>query len=163
MVRNRRPGRELRDVVSALTDLSRRAPSFSPQMATWRQVQNGVADLDRELSVGPGRGPIQGPPERPIIGRVSWRGRVDDRVQLAIRGNAVETRTISGSPNPDGVANFTTPLPDRPVEVGVTKNSGRGTVRVLQQPSRANDFTAVIEIYDSPGGAQEYRLDIFWR
>jgi len=49
------------------------------------------------------------------------------------------------------------------VEVSVNKLSGRGTVRVLQQPSRANDFTAVIEIYDTGGGAQEYRLEIVWR
>lgn len=162
MVRNRRPGVELRDVSVELTDLTRRAPTSTPVAALWRQVETAVADFDRELG-GARRGPMPGPPARPIIGRISWRGTVDDRVQLAIRGKSIEVRTISGAPNRDGVANFTTALPDREVEVAVTKTSGRGTVEVLQQPSRANDYTAVIEIYDQGSGAKEYRLDIVWR
>lgn len=162
MVRNRRPGVELRDVGAELSDLLRRAPASSPEAGLWRQVQTAAADFNRELG-GSGRGQIPGPSPRPIIGRVSWRGTVDDRVQLAIRGKSIEVRTISGAPNRDGVANFTTAVPDGEVEVGVTKISGRGTVEVLQQPSRANDYTAVIEIYDAGSGAKEYRLDIFWR
>jgi hypothetical protein len=158
MVRNRRGLPELREVASELTDLAERAPGVSTQIALWRSVRTEIADLNRELRIDtPNR------PERPIIGRVSWRGRVDDRVQLVIRGRTVETRTITGSPNPAGAANFTSPLPNVPVEVSVTKVSGRGSVRILQQPARANDFTTVIEIYDNGSGAQEYRLDIFWR
>jgi hypothetical protein len=163
MVRNRRPGWEVREVASQLTDLSRRAPSFGSQASLWRTVQNEIVDLNRALNMGfPGPG-NPGPPERPIIGRVSWRGMVDDRVQLVIRGRSIETRTISGAPYPDGATSFTSPLPNVGVDVDATKLNGRGTVRVLQQPARANDFTAVIEIYDANSGAQEYRLDIVWR
>ncbi len=163
MVRNRRPGAELREVGSHLIDLCRRAPSYSPHSSQWRQAQTAVDDFIRTVSGSSGGGSGSGSGYRPAIGQVSWRGRVDDRVQLAIRGKSIETRTISGTQNPDGVANFTSALPDRPVEVSVNKLSGRGTVRVLQQPSRSNDFTAVIEIYDTGGGAQEYRLEIVWR
>jgi len=160
MVRNRRPAAELREVGAELTDLSRRAQNLSSQASLWRQVQIDLDGLTRELG---GRGTAPGPPQRPIIGRATWRGRVDDRVELVIRGRTIEVRTMSGVTNPDGVTTFTTPLPDRVVDVDVTKITGRGEVRVLQQPARANDFTAVIEIYDDNPGSQEYRLDIVWR
>jgi hypothetical protein len=161
MVRARRPVRELRDVAASLADMARLAPTFSPQAALWRPVQNAIAAVSRELGAAPD--PAPGPPPRPIIGRVAWRGVVDDRVHLVIREKSVEVRTITGAPQPDGIATFTSPLPARAVDVEATKQAGRGTVRVLQQPARANDFTAVVEVYDAGSGAQEYRLDIVWR
>jgi hypothetical protein len=161
MVRGRRPGRELREVTTVLVDLSARAPA-SARSSLWRSVQDAVADLDRELGRPGGVAPLP-PAPRPIVGRVTWRGWVDDRVHLVIKGQSLETRTLSGTPRADGVSAFTSPLPGSTVEVGVEKTSGRGTVAVLQQPSAVNDYTAVVEIYDGSGGAREYRLDIFWR
>ena len=99
----------------------------------------------------------------PVSGRVFWRGMVDDRVQLSIRNNRINTLTVSGSQYPDGTYNFTSPLPRRNVSVDVTKKKGRGDVRVLQQPARSNDFTTIIEISDTDGGAKEYQLEIYWR
>lgn len=96
-------------------------------------------------------------------GRVFWRGTVDDKVQLVIKSDTIQEQTISGQTNPDGVFSFTTSLPDSPVTVGVNKKKGRGKVNVVQQPSAANDFTAIVEIYDDGGGAREYQLDIFWK
>ena len=96
-------------------------------------------------------------------GRVFWRGTIDDKVQLTIRSDTIEERTISGQTNPDGVFSFTTSLPDSPVTVGVNKKKGRGKVSVVQQPSSSNDFTAIVEIYDDGGGAREYQLDISWK
>lgn len=96
-------------------------------------------------------------------GRVFWRGTVDDKVQLVIRNDKVEERTISGQANPDGVYSFTTPLPDSPVNVNVAKKKGRGSSKVIQQPTADNDFTAIIEIYDNGGGAREYQLEISWK
>jgi hypothetical protein len=160
LVRGRRPVAEVRDVMAELTNLTRRAPSSSPQSSLWRNVQTAVDNLNRELSGGSGGGSGR---ERPVIGRVAWSGRVDDRVQLVVRGSSIEQRTISGAELPAGRYTFTSPLPASAVEVGVTKQSGRGSVRVLQQPARSNDFTAVIEVLDDKGGAQDYRLDIFWR
>lgn len=160
MIRTRRPTAEVREATAQLAELAQRSPAASPHSGLWRQVQSAVSDVSREIGwqqPGPGR------PSRPIVGRLTWRGQVDDRVYLAIRGRSIETQTISGLTKPDGVATFTSPLPATPVDVEVEKQSGRGEVRVLQQPSRANDFTAVIEIYDNRPGAQEYRLEIIWR
>jgi hypothetical protein len=94
---------------------------------------------------------------------MEWRGRVDDRVQLIVRGQSVEQRTISGSALPNGRATFTSGLPAEPLRVTATKIAGRGTVRVIQQPARSNDFTAIIEIFDDGGGSQEYRIEVAWR
>ena len=96
-------------------------------------------------------------------GIVEWRGRVDERVQLLIRGRAIEERTLSGTGFPEGRAGFSSALPAAPVRVGVRVLAGRGRVGVVQQPARQNGYTAVIEIYDPERGAQEYRLLMNWR
>ena len=44
-------------------------------------------------------------------------------------------------------------LANRPGSVNVRKRDGRGTVTVLPQPSRNNDFTAIVQIFDPNGGA----------
>jgi uncharacterized membrane protein len=46
--------------------------------------------------------------------------------------------------------------------VELKKLKGRGTVEVIQQPARSNDFTAVIQILDPKGGADEYEFEIVW-
>ncbi len=98
-----------------------------------------------------------------VLGRVFWRGNVDDRVHLVIQGSKLEHRTVSGKPQPDGVYSFTAALPQVPVTVEAIKKKGRGEIRVIQQPSGQNDFMAIVEIYDDDGGAKEYQLEIFWR
>jgi hypothetical protein len=160
MVRDRRRASELRDAASVLSELVRRAPALGNNGQLWRDAQATVSDISRELGTAGGGG--QGD-TRPVIGRVYWRGMVDDKVQLVIRGGKLESRTVSGRSYPDGTFSFTASLPSREVAVGVTRTRGRGSVRVIQQPSPANDFTAIVEIYDDGGGAREYQLDIFWR
>jgi hypothetical protein len=164
MVRGGRRAAELRDGISLLSDLTRRAPAFGTNAALWRDVQRTVGDIQRELGGGGGnQNPGPFPPQNPVVGRVSWRGRVDIETHLHIRGNTLETRVVAG-PNWGGESyNFTSPLPSRRVTVGVNKTRGRGSVRILQQPSRDNDFTTVIQILDPDGGAKDYELDIFWR
>ena len=54
-------------------------------------------------------------------------------------------------------------MPTRNVQVEVTKKKGRGEGRVIEQPSRDNDYTAVVQILDDASGAKEYELEIFWR
>lgn len=161
MVRDRRRASELREAAALLSDLGRRAPTVSNNGAMWRTALNSIADLNRELGTGGGTG--GGVDNRPIIGRVFWRGMVDDRIQLVISGNQIETRTISGRSYPDGTYSFTSALPAREVSVAATRTRGRGSVRILQQPSKANGFKAIVEIYDDGGGARDYQLDIFWK
>lgn len=95
-------------------------------------------------------------------GRLEWRGYVDNRVQLVIRGRQVQERTISGTRYDNGRAVFASALPAEPVNVSVRRLSGRGDVRVIQQPTRQNGYTAIVEISDPSRGAQEQRVQVIW-
>jgi len=167
MLRNSRRAAELRDGISLVADLTRRAPTVGTNAALWRDVQRTVGDIQRELGAtgngNPNPNPAPLPVPNPIIGRVAWRGKVDIETQLHIKANTLETRVVAG-PNWGGESySFISPLPARRVTVEVYKKKGRGSVRILQQPSRENDFTAVIQILDPDGGWKDYELDIFWR
>lgn len=97
------------------------------------------------------------------VGKLFWRGMVDDRVQLIVRGDQVKTNVVSGATMPEGIYSFTSPLPNDPVNVDLIKRKGRSKrVSVIQQPAESNNYTAIIEIYDQGGGAKEYQLEIFW-
>ena len=96
-------------------------------------------------------------------GSLDWNGRVDNRVNIILRGNTVRTNMIAG--NNVGRANhrLTGSLPRRTAFVSVSKLDGRGTVRVVQQPSRANNYTAIVQVFDRKRSSDNYRLRINWR
>jgi hypothetical protein len=48
------------------------------------------------------------------------------------------------------------------VTVRLTQKRGRGEIFIEQQPSRENDFTAIIRIRDSKGGASDYEFELQW-
>ena len=165
-VRDGRRAAELRDAGAILSDLVRRAPNYGTNGNLWRDAQRTVGDVNRELggnggNNGGGNGGNNGGGQ--ASGRAFWRGTVDQEVQLFIRTRNIETRTVSGTPYDNGTFSFTSSLPTRNVNVGAIKKSGRGNIRVLEQPSRDNDYTAVIQIIDSGSGAKEYQLEIVWQ
>jgi len=164
MVRDNRRESELKDAASILSDLLARAERGYSRRNRWADVRRTLDDLLRELNVRGGGGegwPRPGDDGR-TSGRVRWRGTVDDNVQLLISDDRIEVRTIGGSVYENGTYNFTSPLPRRRVTVSVNKLNGRGEVRVLQQPSRDNDYTAVVEIRDPKGEAREYEIEVSW-
>ena len=167
MTRDNRRAAELRDAAAVLSDLSRRAPSYSSSGFLWRDIQKSIAAIDRELG-NPGGGNNDGnagggDSSSPVVGRAFWRGTIDDRVRITIRDRNLRLETVSGKPYPEGTFSFTAALPARRTTVEVNKQKGRGSARVLQQPSRENDFTTVIEVFDAGSGAKEYQLEILWR
>ena len=97
-------------------------------------------------------------------GKVFWRGMVDDKVQLVIRGDKLEQRNVSGQPQPDGNYSFTASLPAQAVTVSIPRAEGRSKkITVVQQPTPENNFTAIVEIHDEGSGARDYFLEIAWR
>jgi hypothetical protein len=168
MVNDNRRSSELRDAAASISDLARRAAFGASSNIQLREVQQTLDNISREIS-GAGGGNSGGDynnggsNDRPIVGNVSWKGTVDDVVRLTIRNNSLELKTISGTPYSNNNYNFTSPLPNRRVDVEIDKKKGRGTVRVMQQPRRENNFTTVIEIRDTSGGAKDYELEIYWR
>jgi len=97
-------------------------------------------------------------------GKVFWRGSIDNKVQLTIKGDTIEQTTVEGTEKPDGTFSFTAPLPEQAVTVKVSRKEGRSKkIKVIQQPNADNDFTAIVEIHDDGGGARDYVLEIFWQ
>jgi hypothetical protein len=168
LVRDNRPAQELRDASGILNDLARRAPSYGGNYL-WRDAKRTIDDIDRELGGygggGGGNYPGGGGNDSDnALGRVIWRGTVDDVVQIDILNRALGVRVISGISFGDGTYNFSSALPqNRNVKVYVIKRKGRGDVKVLQQPSSYNNGGAVIEVRDKDGGAKEYELEIYWK
>lgn len=172
MLRDNRRESELKDAATMLSDLVRRAGSNYSQRSQWNSVERTLDDIQSELGRGGyggggyggggGGGGGYGGGGGGNTGRVRWRGMVDDEVNLVIRDDSIEVRTIGGSEYNNGTYNFTSPLPRRRMTVSVNKLNGRGDVVVLQQPSRDNNFTAVIQIRDSKGGARDYDIEVRW-
>ena len=99
-----------------------------------------------------------------VSGKVFWRGSVDNKVQLTIKGDTIEQKTGECAEKPNGTFSFTTPLPEQAVTVQVSRREGRSKkVKVIQQPTADNDFTAIVEIHDDGGGARDYVLEISWQ
>lgn len=166
MVRDSRRESELKDAAAILADLVRRGERNYSQRSRWNDVQRTLNDILSELNVsrfpggGGGGGRRDDTPRQ--TGRLRWRGTVDDDVQLLISESNVEVRTLGGSEYNNATFNFTSPLPRRRVNVSAVRLKGRGNVQVIQQPSRDNNFTAVVQIRDPQGGARDYDIEVSW-
>jgi hypothetical protein len=94
---------------------------------------------------------------------MTWRGRVDDYVELNIQGNRVRSREREGSQTINEQVSFSNPLPRADVAVSVRKRNGRGRVSVVQQPNQSNNYTTIVKIDDEKGGADDYEIEMEWR
>lgn len=91
-----------------------------------------------------------------------WNGRVDQRVNVVIQGNTVRTQTLAGTNLGEGIQTLNGAIPRREAAVSVKKIDGRGSVVVLQQPSRVNNYTTIVQVFDGNGGADNYRIEVTW-
>jgi len=141
-----------------------RESGWNDTISSYRiETRGAFGNRGRGYGYGYGRGAGRGSGYvEPTSGNMEWRGRVDDRVRLVIRGRSIEERTLSGARLAEGRATFSSGLPAESVRVSVRRLAGRGDVRVIQQPSRQNGYTTIIEIYDPTRGAQEHRLLVNW-
>ncbi len=167
MVVDRRRNQDLRDAFDMLQNLARSVERNNVQRSNWFNIQRSLQDISRELnydssSGGGGGGGNQFPGDSGRGGRMTWRGRVDDDVRIRIRGGSAEIETIGGTEYSDSQPNFFNSLPNRRVTVRLTQKRGRGEIFIEQQPSRENDFTAIVRIKDSRGGAGDYEFELQW-
>jgi hypothetical protein len=96
-------------------------------------------------------------------GSLSWSGRVDDIVDITIRGGSVSYQTRSGAQINDVRSRLSGgALPRREGGVTIVSGNGRGSVQVVQQPSQSNGYTAIIRINDPRGGAGDYNFEARW-
>ena len=164
MVVDRRRNQDLRDAFDMLQNLARSVERNNVQRTNWSNIQRSLTDIARELNSGGGGGGGGGGeyPDNNRSGSMTWRGRVDDDVRIRIRGGSADVETIGGTAYNDGQPNFSNSLPNRRVTVRLTQKRGRGEVFIEQQPSRENDFTAIVRIRDTRGGASDYEFTVEW-
>ena len=160
MVVDRRRNQDLRDAFDVLQNLARSVDRNNIQRNNWFNIQRLINDVSRELNNNSPGGPYPDTGDR--SGTISWRGRVDDDVRIRFRGGTAQVETIGGTPYNDGQANFQNSLPYRRVNVSVNKIRGRGDIFIEQQPSRENDFTTIVRIKDTRGGASDYEFQLRW-
>jgi len=161
MTVDRRRNQDLRDAFDVLSRLARTVEQNNLQQSSWYNIRQLLSDIAREVSSNQNPGPFP-PGTGDRSGRMTWRGRVDDDVRIRIRGGSADVETLGGTPYNDSQPNFENSLPNRRVTVRLTSKRGRGEIFIEQQPSRENDFTAVIRIRDTRGGADNYEFTLEW-
>jgi hypothetical protein len=162
MVIDRRQMADLRDAFDMLRTLGTSVDRYNLQRSNWNNLQRLMSDISRELNYGRPGGGGDPYPDTGRSGRMTWRGRVDDDVRIRIRGGMAEVETIGGTAYDNGQPNFFNSLPSRRVTVRLTQQRGRGEIFIEQQPSRENDFTAIVRIKDPRGGASDYEFELTW-
>lgn len=92
-----------------------------------------------------------------------WEGEVDGACVLHVRGNRIDIEDRQGRPVARERHRFFDILPDVRQDVRMDVAQGRDTVRILQQPAPANNYTLSVLVEDRPGGAALYSLAFYWR
>jgi hypothetical protein len=120
-------------------------------------VSRRAAALSALLLLAPAAAAAQ---ERPLF---RWTGPVDREVRLVLRGRDLMPRYAGDNERGGDRARVARALPRRDGVVTVSVDRGRGQVDVVQQPSRANDYTTIVRVRDPRAGADDYRLSAYWR
>lgn len=94
--------------------------------------------------------------------RFRWKGRVDGVDELLIQGRSFRVNHLEAKPIQRQDHRFSDRLPARDVEVELNVIKGRGSVRLMEQPSERNDYTVVVRIEDDQGGDADYELELVW-
>ncbi|MCU0245079.1 MAG: hypothetical protein MUC42_00805 [Bryobacter sp.] len=96
-------------------------------------------------------------------GKCTIRVRVDNQVEVNLRGERIGVKVLAGNPSRDEGSECNAPLPRNGVRNFRFKGiDGRGEVRLLQEPSSSNRWTAVVGIRDPKGGEEGYTFQLTW-
>src|SRR5439155_18148114 len=96
-------------------------------------------------------------------GQCDIRLQVDNEVEVAVHRDTVSIRTISGRDARDDGSECNEPLPDRGIQnFNFQVLDSRNEIRLLAEPSRRNDSTAIVRIRDSDGGEGRYHFRLSW-
>jgi len=95
-------------------------------------------------------------------GRCTLEVNVDHAAQIEIAGDTANLRTLAGQPSFWRRFECNVPLPRTPHDFQIARVNGRGSVRLLRDPS-SNHGTAVVHILDPKSGRGVYTLDLAWR
>lgn len=94
---------------------------------------------------------------------MSWRGTVDARAILRIRGSEVTVEDLSGDGVLDRRAEFVRPVAARSSGRWLIRPiRARGVLHLMEEPSPANQGTASVYIDDPDPGNAVYEFELYW-
>lgn len=96
-------------------------------------------------------------------GALRWSGMVDGVAEIRIQGGRIDAL----APRGDALRGVRydiagASMPRRDVRLEMGRSEGRGSVRIVQQPSVWNQYVAVVRIEDVRPGYGAYSFDIRW-
>jgi hypothetical protein len=99
-----------------------------------------------------------------VAGSVIWRGRVNREILLDLRGGQFTERTVTGNSFNNGrILKSAGRMPLRNLSVRIRNiKKVKGTVEVAEQPTAANNFTAVIRIRNFEKDSADYEFEVSW-
>lgn len=95
--------------------------------------------------------------------QVSWSGRVDGEVLVRCAGTTCQSEARSGQPVGRERIRVRRVMPSSPFLATLENAKGRGEIRLIEQPSHQNGYTAVVLISDPESGASNYSFSLAWR
>jgi hypothetical protein len=96
-------------------------------------------------------------------GQCDIRLQVDRQVEVTVRGDMVSIHVVAGEGARDDGSECSAPVPDHELRGFRFEVKGkRGEIRLLSEPSRNNDYAAVVAIQDSSSGFGRYRFRLSW-
>jgi hypothetical protein len=97
-------------------------------------------------------------------GRCAIRVWVDNRAEVRLRGDGIHVRTVEGAPARDEGSECSQPIPYNSVSgFQIRQTAGRNQVTLAQEPSRMNNYTAMVAIEDPQSGGDSYAFEVSWR
>ncbi len=118
----------------------------------------GQVDIQLRVRQLPGWDPRQ------REGHCQIRVWVDNRAEVRMRGDRIWITTLEGAKGRDEGSECSQPLPYNSVrDFQIRQVAGRNRVGLAQEPSRGNNYTAMISIEDRQGGGDNYAFDVTWR
>jgi hypothetical protein len=93
---------------------------------------------------------------------LEWRGQVDREIQIQVDNRQASVIEMGSNERARRRVNMLSGIPNRPGRLYVQRIDGRGDVDVIQQPSQSNGYRATIRIRDPKGGADRYRIAVYW-
>jgi hypothetical protein len=93
---------------------------------------------------------------------LEWRGQVDREIRIQVDNRRASVLEYGSNERARRRVDMASGVPNRPGRLYVQVLEGRGSVDVVQQPGQSNGYTGVIRLRDPKGGADRYRIAVYW-
>lgn len=97
------------------------------------------------------------------VNTMHWSGSVDRVMKVEWRGLDVKSQSQNGAEAREVHSSVSNGLPSEASRVELVVREGRGNVSIIQQPTSANGYTAILKIGDPQTGFGHYDFDATWR